>query len=115
MVGAAAVGAVYFSSGNNVQTRRPRYDTLAECQRDWPDARDCEATSGASSSAGSGGGGSGGGRYWYGPDIDSDGKAYHADGRVTSGHDARHLNTQSFRGSSITRGGFGGGGFSRGG
>ena len=115
VVGAAAVGMVYVNADRSVETRRPRYDTLAECQRDWNDPRDCENTpGGAASSGGSTGGGTGGGRSWYGPDIDKDGKVYHADGRVTSGHDVRTLSSTSFRGSHVTRSGFGGG-FSRGG
>jgi len=109
LVGSTAV-VMYASIDRTVDTRRPRYETQADCLRDWSDPRDCESGTGGGSS----GGGSGGGRSWYGPDMDSDGKAYHADGRVTSGHNARSLSTTSFRGSSVARGGFGGG-FSRGG
>lgn len=109
LVGSTAV-VVYASIDRSVDTRRPRYETQADCLRDWNDPRDCESGSDGTSSAG----GSGGGRVWYGPDMDSDGKAYHADGRVTTGHNARPLSATSFRGSSVTRGGFGVG-FSRGG
>lgn len=109
LVGSTAV-VVYASIDRTVDTRRPRYETQADCLRDWGDPRDCESGSGGGSS----GGGGSGGRAWYGPDIDSDGKAYHSDGRVTSGHHVRSLSATSFRGSSVTRGGFGGG-FSRGG
>lgn len=110
LVGTTAV-VVYASLDRTVQTQRPRYASQAECQRDWADPRDCEA----SNDGGAGGAhGGGSGRVWYGPDIDADGKAYHADGRVTTGHVGRSLAANSFRGSSITRGGFGTG-FSRGG
>lgn len=114
VVGAAAAGMVYVNTDRSVDTRRPRYETQADCRRDWSDPRDCESGSASGGYSGGGGSGGGGGRVWYGPDIDKDGKVYHADGRVSSGHDARSLSTTSFRGSSITRGGFGGG-VSRGG
>lgn len=111
LVGSTAV-VVYAGMGHDVDTRRPRYETQADCLRDWNDPRDCESLSEGGSGASSDG--RSGGRVWYGPDIDSDGKAYHADGRVTDGHATRSLSTTSFRGSSVTRGGFGGG-FNRGG
>lgn len=110
LVGSTAV-VVYASIDRVVDTRRPRYASQAECLRDWSDPRDCES---APDGGASGGGGGNGGRVWYGPDVDNDGKAYHADGRVTTGHNVRSLSTSSFRGSSVTRGGFSGG-FSRGG
>lgn len=103
LVGVGAAGMLYLSSDRSVATQRPRYPSQEACQRDWPEPRDCESSD---SSAG------GGGRVWYGPDIDRDGRVYHASGSTSERHPP--LSTTSFRGSSIQRSGFGGG-FTRGG
>ena len=105
LVGTIA-GMIWLSAERTVQTRRPVYESREACLADWNNTpADCEEDK-------SSGGGSGGGRRWYGPDVDDNGRAYHADGHTSDGH--THLSTLSFRGSSISRGGFGRG-FSRGG
>ena len=105
LVGTIA-GAIWLSVDRSVQTRRPIYESKEACLSDWNNnPADCEEDRSSSSS-------SSGGRRWYGPDIDDNGRAYHADGHTSDGH--TRLATQSFRGTSITRSGFGRG-FSRGG
>jgi uncharacterized protein YgiB involved in biofilm formation len=102
-------GIIFWPSAKTVNTRRPIYNSLEECLADWNNTpTDCEArdeTSGDTSNSIRI-------RRWYGPDVDINGRAYHADGRTSDGH--TRFATSSFRGSSISRGGFGRG-FSRGG
>lgn len=99
-------GMIWLSADRTVHTRRPVYESQEACLADWNNTpADCEEDK-------SSGGGGSGARRWYGPDVDDNGRAYHADGHTSDGH--THLSAHSFRGSSITRGGFGRG-FSRGG
>ena len=103
LVGTVA-GAIWLSADRTVHTRRPVYESREACLADWNNTpADCEEDRSS---------GNGGGRRWYGPDVDDNGRAYHTDGHTSDGH--THLAAQSFRGSSITRSGFGRG-FSRGG
>lgn len=106
VVGTVA-GLIFWPSAKNINTRRPIYNSLEECLSDWNNtSTDCEEKDESSSSN------SIRIRKWYGPDVDNEGRAYHKDGRVTEGH--TRFATTSFRGSNITRSGFGRG-FSRGG
>ncbi|MGL4766474.1 MAG: hypothetical protein ACRCV6_00070 [Formosimonas sp.] len=70
------------------EVKRPIYNSREECLADWAvTPKDCqEATS------------HGGGRLWYGPWMDSRGKAYHSNG-MEDVYDTSKLHNSGFSGS----------------
>lgn len=121
LVAGSLAGLALWGRDSELNTQRPIYNSLEACLKDWNNQMsDCEQKDEYTPSNASGSGSytrlygvsQERTRLWYGPDIDQNGVAYHGDGRVTTGH--TRLSTSSFRNSTITRGGFGGG-HSRGG